>query len=164
MPTSANTSPLVLYARIHRLDLLRDLFEAIWIPPAVAREAYLDHPTRPGAAALARIAGSWLRVVEAGGVEHIRQRFTRLDPGETEAIALAAEHGLLLVIDDLRGRRASEHLGLQFIGSAGLLVLAKTRGYIKQVRPLLDELVHEGLRLSDVARGRVLAQAGESVT
>ena len=38
MAIVSNSSPLILYARIARLDLLRDLFGEVLIPPAVHQE------------------------------------------------------------------------------------------------------------------------------
>jgi predicted nucleic acid-binding protein len=57
----ADTRPLILFARAGHLHLLDELFGEVIVPPRVAAEAYLDEPSRPGAAALAA-AGTWLRI------------------------------------------------------------------------------------------------------
>jgi hypothetical protein len=53
-----------------------------------------------------------------------------LDAGEAEAIALAAELGAPVILDDRPARRRARALGLQVTGSAGVLVVAKEDGFI----------------------------------
>lgn len=82
---------------------------------------------------------------------------------EAEAIALAREHpGATLLMDERRGRRYAEALGIPIVGTAGLLVRAKQRGLIAEVRPLLDDLRAVGFWLSDPLYALVLALAGEA--
>ena len=47
------------------------------------------------------------------------------------------------------------------VGSAGVLVVAKDRGLISAVHPLLDELRSAGLYLSEIAADELLAIAEE---
>jgi len=52
-----------------------------------------------------------------------------LDQGEAEVLALAEAHPpRLVVIDELRGRRYAQRLGLPLTGTLGILLLAKERG------------------------------------
>lgn len=64
-----------------------------------------------------------------------------LDPGEAEAIALALERRAdLILLDERRATRAARQLGLKTLGLLGVLLLAKRKGIIDRVRPLLDRL------------------------
>jgi predicted nucleic acid-binding protein len=159
---AADSSPLILFSRAGRLSLLRDLFDEIWIPPAVSREAFLDDPTRPGAAEIAEAMGNWLRERAPTDAQEVAALVAAVDLGEAEAIALAREHGLTLIIDDLAGRRAAEANGVPIIGSAGVLGLAKHAGLLPLMQPALDELIRVGLRLSAPLYRQILADAGES--
>lgn len=65
-----------------------------------------------------------------------------LDKGEAEAIALALELGAdQVLIDERRGRRIAARLNLRYTGILGILVEAKNRGLISEVKPLLDALI-----------------------
>jgi predicted nucleic acid-binding protein len=75
----------------------------------------------------------------------------RLDPGEREAVALAAalDEETVLIMDDQAGRRAARHLDCQVTGVIDVLLRAKERGRIESVTPLLRELQERGYWLSD---------------
>ncbi|OUL20145.1 nuclease, partial [Nostoc sp. RF31YmG] len=61
---------------------------------------------------------------------------SELDDGEREAIALALETGeQRILLDEREARQVAENLGLQAIGTLGILLLAKNRGVITQVQP-----------------------------
>jgi predicted nucleic acid-binding protein len=157
----ADASPLILFARAGHLQVLFDLFGEVVVPPRVAAEAYLDVPSRPGAAALAA-AGTWLRIEEPTDQQAVAVLTAAVDAGEAEAIALAAERRLTLLIDDLAGRREARRRGVSVTGSAGVLVAVKRAGLIDLVRPTLDDLLSQGLRLAPRLYRQLLREAGEA--
>jgi len=84
-----------------------------------------------------------------------------VDPGEAEAIALAYEKGMRLIVDDLKGRRAAQQLGLAVTGTVGLIVKARQEGVVAAVRPLLDALDAQQFRISSALRTEALRLVGE---
>ena len=61
------------------------------------------------------------------------------------------------------GRAGAAEVSIaMWVGSAGLLVLAKRAGLVPAVRPLLDELLSAGLYLDDAIHRLVLGSAGEA--
>ncbi len=68
---------------------------------------------------------------------------------------------LTVILDDAAGRRAARDRALPFLGSAGVVVLAKQQGAISLVRPILDELLSAGLYLGGDVYRRVLSDVGE---
>jgi predicted nucleic acid-binding protein len=88
-------------------------------------------------------------------------RLPALGAGETEAVALAEERGLLLIIDDQAGRDQARRRGLALTGSAGVLLAAKRRGLVAVVAPDLAQLVDAGLHLDAALHGHLLRLVGE---
>lgn len=161
MAVVADSSPLILFARAGQLPLLHQLFDELWIPPRVSGEVFLDAPDRPGATEVATVFGDWIREVAPTNLVAVTALRAVVDPGEAEAIALAVEHDLLLLIDEPDGRRAARERGVLVTGCVGILELAKRHGIVPMVRPLLDELLAEGLRLAPSLYRQVLEQVGE---
>jgi predicted nucleic acid-binding protein len=158
----ADTGPLIALARVDRLDLLRRLYRDARVPPAAHAELELDS-ARPGAKVLAKaFDAGWItsqRVADATAVSELRQL---LGPGESEAIILAEqENARFLLIDDARGRRVARTRGGSVVGVAGVLLVAKSRGAIAAVGPILDDLSRLGYRLSPGLVAAVLERAGE---
>jgi uncharacterized protein len=86
----------------------------------------------------------------------------RLDPGEQEAIALAHEMGLLLVMDDQLGRLAARRLNLLVTGVVGVLLRAREAKLIPLVRPVLEQMRARGYWLSDELLDVAARLAGEA--
>jgi uncharacterized protein len=160
----ANSSPIILLGRIGQLQLLRNLFERVLIPPAVREEILVSGGTRPGAAELE--AATWIGVEPQARPETAEALIPELGRGEAEVIALAfqAPPPLVLLMDDAAGRRRALESGFVVLGSAGVIVRAKERGLIPAVRPLLAELRAAGLYLSDGLYDRLLSGVGEAPT
>jgi uncharacterized protein len=160
MTAVSNSSPLIFYARIGRLDILEALFDEILVPPAVWQEVVTVGRDRHGSS---EVAGApWIRERLTGSATHWQQ-LESLDPGEREAIALVLdlETAVPVLLDDRRARRIALGLGLIIIGSAGIVVRAKDVGLVASIRPLLADLQAAGLYLSEGATGRLLESAGE---
>jgi predicted nucleic acid-binding protein len=64
-------------------------------------------------------------------------------------------------MDDLRARQLAEAIGLQVIGTLGILLRAKQVGLIRAVKPLVDDVIAQGFRLSPELLRDMLGLAGE---
>jgi predicted nucleic acid-binding protein len=65
-------------------------------------------------------------------------------------------------LDDLKARKAAQKSGLRTMGVAGFLLAAKQKGLVQEIRPLLEELLKNGFRLSQTLMETVLKRAGEN--
>jgi uncharacterized protein len=157
----SNSSPLVGLSAIGRLELLHDLYGAIIVPRAVYQEVAVQGFGRPGAAEL-QMSG-WMTCVDVQDRNVVTALQNQLDLGEAEAIALAAELPAdLLLMDERLGRAEAARFGLRFIGTLAVLIEAKSKGYLREIKPVLDELtIQAGFRVSGALRARVLQEAGE---
>lgn len=155
----ADSGPLISLSRIHRLDLLRQLYGEILVPPAVWHEVTVVNALAPGAEAVR--AAVWIQVKSP---THAPVGFVPrgLGAGERDAFALTQEiAGAWLLIDDGPGRRAARALGLQIIGTIGVLREAKAAGFVSQLRPVLSELQQAGFFLNPAIGEQVLRSVGE---
>lgn len=139
--------------------MLSDLYREVLIPPGVVAELQ----AKPDAA-LPEVERflAMAHVRTPGNDALVRALSAELGAGEAAAIALAAEApDALLIMDDADGRRLARGLGLRVTGLVGVLIEAKARGIIPVISPLLDQLMAEGLWVSEALRRVVLATAGE---
>lgn len=155
----ADTSPLIFLAKVNRLTLLSELYREVFIPPAVATELRAK-PDRTSSE-LNRFIG--LSRVQAPSDDAQVQTFSAyLGIGEAEAIALAMEiPDAVLIMDDAEGRRMAQRLGLRVTGLLGVLIEAKARKVLPAISPIVDQLLAEGLWLSEAMRRSVLDAVGE---
>ena len=152
-----NTTPLIALSGIHRLELLRDLYHEIYIPKAVLEEAK-DEP----AYSLVRNNQEWIHVVEVPENEQRKMFQARLHAGEVEVMLYAMESKAdLVILDDMLARNTAKYLGLTITGTMGVILKAKEKGLISQVKPVMDDLISDGLYVSDILRNMVLKCAGE---
>lgn len=148
-------------SRIGKLDLLKQLFDTVWIPDAVRQEVFGAGPGLPGAKEVE--FADWIHHKPSQNNFAVNLLRDRLDAGESEAIILAMETDAdLLLIDEARGRRVAESKGVATIGCLGCLVLAKQKALLKQVTPLMDQLIISGFRMDALLYDEVKALAGES--
>ena len=134
MPVVSNTSPILNLAIIGQLDLLRQQFGEVLIPPMVLQELKVDAEL-PGVEPI-RLAlqNHWLRVFELSNTDIARALRRDLDNGEAEAIALALQLKLMTVlIDEHDGRAAARAMGLVPVGVLGILLRAKRTGNLDSV-------------------------------
>ena len=123
----SDTSPLNYLVLINAIELLPRLFSEVFIPSAVAVE--LSQPnTPPRVRAWISTPPQWLQIRAPQATRHSFD----LDEGEAQAILLAQELGVLsFLIDERKGFRIAEALGLEPIGLLGVLELCASRRWIE---------------------------------
>lgn len=159
----SDTSPLSGLAIVGYLGLLEQLYEQVLIPSGVWHELQRGGEDDPR---ITDVLGlDWIEVRQPTNQQlvNVLQTERHLDRGESEAIALALEvNAEELLIDERLGRREAIDLGLSITGLLGILLVAKRRGLITQIRPIMDSLILEAnFRISPNLYREVLAAAGE---
>ena len=130
-------------------------FQSIYVPPAVMQEIRTVRP-RP----------DWVIVQPLQQPLSADVLRASLGAGESQVIGLAIEltltkRDMVVILDDLPARRLAEGLGLFVLGTLGILMLAKRRGVISVLRPLLDLLRNHDFRIADNLYEQVLKSSGE---
>ena len=157
----SNTSPLTNLAAVGQFDLLKHLFGSLHIAEGVWTELNADGKCWPGSEEVA--AADWIDRHTVRNQDLVTALQRDLQQGEAETIALALElEADLVLLDEKEGRRAAQRQGLRVVGVVGLLIEAKSKGYIVEVRPWLDKLRQEaGFYLSDAIYRYAVDLAGE---
>ncbi len=157
----SDTSPISNLYQIGRLDLLRQMFGKVLVPPAVDREVRklsdfsIDISEYLGA--------EWIETSIPENTGRVAHFLKELDAGESEAIVLAQEKGAdYLLIDERLGTKTAIAEGLQTVGLIGVLLKAKEVGLVEKIKPLLDELEEQaGFWISPKLKRHVLRDIGE---
>jgi predicted nucleic acid-binding protein len=156
----ADTGPINYLLLIGHIEILPALFEKVILPSAVKDE--LANPDTPlSVREWIADAPSWVEV------RHTTSLLTdgsiaELGPGETEAIALAAElHADLLLMDDRRGVVAALKKGLTVTGTMGLLARAAEQGII-DLADAFDRLKRTNFRYRQETMDILLREAAQS--
>jgi uncharacterized protein len=158
----SNSTPLIALAAVGSLDLLTNLFVEVYLPIAVYEEIVVAGAGKPGAQAIANAAWIVRRSVTNQSAISALMSNNPLDAGESEAIVLAQELSAdFVLLDDRIARRAAQCLNLNVIGTVGVLLLAKDKGFVQAVKPLLDALLQAGIYLDNSLYQSALKLAGE---
>ena len=157
----SNTSPLNNLAAIYKLDLLQELYSTIIIPEGVYQE--LMAVETPIHVSNQIKTTQWIRVEKVASSIQVNLLRQQLDRGEAEAIALAIQLDAdLLLIDEKQGRKVANNFNIKFSGILGVLIIAKRKGLISEVKPLLDQLrMQAGFWIKPNLYQNILQRIGE---
>lgn len=158
----ADTSVILNLCCVGRQELLPALFREVMIPPEVRQEFERAARAYPRFATLTLPA--WVREQPPRSVPQSLREISRLDPGETAAIALALELAAdAVLIDETDGRQAARRHGLTTIGVLGVLVRARQAGLLSALAPVVDQLERQAnFWIRPEVRQEVLRLVGES--
>ena len=155
-----NATPLIAFAKIGQLSLMKKVVGKMVIPGAVAHE--ITNYTGGMAGKIDLPQESWIQVESLQSDEQMQLLLPILDRGEAEVIALTLEkRASLVLIDELTGRKVAESLQLKVTGSVGLLIRAKEQGEIAAVKPFLEAMHEAGIYFSQRFINSVLQHTGE---
>jgi predicted nucleic acid-binding protein len=155
-----DSAPLIILAKIGRLDLLTEQAEQILIPWPVFREIMAGPESDPARRALLDGFGSRTRV---DYIPSAVRQFRALHTGEQSVLAAALKRpGALAILDDAQARSAADRLGIRKIGTLGIVRRARLQGILKSVTPVIAEAIGAGLHVpNSLARG-IAESVGET--
>ncbi|MDD2549522.1 MAG: DUF3368 domain-containing protein [Bacteroidales bacterium] len=145
----ANTTCLIALSKIDAIELLKELYEEIYITQEIALEFGESLP-------------EWVRIENVKNKKYQQLLDLYLDLGEASVIALALEKvNVLLILDDLKRRKEAERLGFRISGTLGILFKAKKVGLITEVKAYVEKLKAAGFRLSPMIEKEILKKSNE---
>lgn len=140
----SNATPIITLACINRTEILKYFFDKVYIPKAV-----YDEIKSKKAYGYQEIDDDFFEV------KSIRDEFAQnillndLDLGEAQTIVLAKEMGAdIVLIDETIGYNIAKSQLLNVQRTLSFLIASKQKGYIQEVKPLLDEMIEKGRWIS----------------
>ena len=156
-----DTSALQYLFRIGQLDLLQKLFDGVLVADAVEQE--LNRGKSAGYLVPNIMDYSWI-TIEKPDSRSIPTELQLLGDGECESILLAREISAdQIILDDLDARYTAETIGLNVIGTIGILMRAKEQNLISAIAPLLEQLIDAGMWISMEIKQYALELSGEKI-
>ena len=135
----SDTTPLISLIKIGQLNLLNHLFGEVQIPSAVFEEL-ISNPRFPDESRQIRECPfiKKINVTDTNAVNLLR-RSTGLDAGESEAIILSDSiSASLLLMDEAKGREVAAQMGIQLMGTIGILLVANNGNLLLNIGPKAD--------------------------
>jgi predicted nucleic acid-binding protein len=148
----SDTTPLISLMKVSLLNILYDLFGEIRIPAAVYKELTSNENFSFEAAEIQSSVFIKVVTIEDQKIVEVLQKASGLDLGESEAIAYAdIVKADFLLMDEVRGRRVARSMGLQIMGTVGVMLAAFNDGILskKEVENALDGLKKANRRIGD---------------
>ena len=154
----ADSSPIFSLALIDKLELLDSLFDKVKISQAVWIEISNDE-SKPFHN---RICSYFNNKVES--IKGFNELTFVMDYGESESVILYKElQADFLLIDDKKARIIAENFGINCIGTLGLLLIAKDKSLIKDLKPLFELFLKNHRYYSFDLLNSLLTQKGENI-
>ena len=142
----SNTGPLLSLEKLTQgYDFIRRLYDKVLIPPAVLEEVAIGQFATPSEY-LQHYDISDLLEMRTVSQPRVLPEAERLHDGETQAIQLALEFQLPLLIEETVGRRVAQSVGVQISGIAGQILKAFRQGSLEatEAQDKLGELLRGG--------------------
>jgi predicted nucleic acid-binding protein len=131
----SDTSCLIGLTNAECLDVLHDVYGKVTVTPEVVGEYGETLP-------------QWIEIKEVHNREQIKSIEEHLDLGESSSIALALEtDNSVLILDDGHAREYVSKLGLKMTGTLGVLIAAYQKGFIDDLKGIIEKLKTKKFRL-----------------
>jgi uncharacterized protein len=153
----ADTGALISLGHVGQIGLIDRVFGEFYIAEAVWEELKdYEHPK-----------------FDRGILKHLEKRVVKIkssnylsvlmDYGESESVILYEElQADYLLIDDNKARIIAESFNVNCIGSIGLLIKAKQKGFLSALKPIFENWVANNRYFSKKLLNQILDKFGES--
>ena len=124
----SDSTTIITLLNIDRLNVLSNVFSQVYIPLKVYEEIVIDEYI---------VLDKDFFIAKEIVDKKLFKLLTRsLDAGESEAIVLAKEMELSLIIDEKKGRKIASNLGINIFGFIGLLIINYKNGLLSREETL----------------------------
>lgn len=160
----SDTTPIISLLKINQLELLNHLFGEVQIPDAVYEELISNAKFQKEVEKI--LSAEYIKkvVVEDKKSVTLLRRATGLDAGESEAIILSdLIQADLLLMDELKGRQVAKQMGLNIMGTVGILMTAFDEKLLseEEIEQCIDVLRNNGRHISDKLYEQLMEKIGK---
>ncbi len=139
----SDSTTIITLLNIDKTEILSNIFSAVYIPKKVYNEIVTDEKIK--------LNTKFFIPKEIKDKKLYKLLSKSLDAGESEAIVLAKELNLSLIIDEKKGRKIASSLKINIFGFIGLLVLNYKKAFLtkKQTLDIFYKAKEKGFRVSE---------------
>lgn len=124
----SDTTTLIVLSKLDKYDLLKNIFNKVFIPKAVMTEL----SKKPDGVGKKILECSFFQTKEISDKKLFTLLSDMLDEGESEAIVLSKEMKLMLLIDEKKGRKIAKSMNIKIIGLLGVLIINVKKDFLSQ--------------------------------
>lgn len=158
----ADTTPIISFIKMSLLHILETMYGEIIIPEAVYDELICNPSMSHEAEIVKECSFLKMKKVENEFAVKILRVQMNLDAGESEAIVLAESlKADVLLIDEKKARNIARKMNVNIVGTLGILLEAKRQKYILELKPYLDTLLDQNIRIGTQLYNEILELAEE---
>ena len=158
MITVSNTTPIISLSSIGKIEILRDIFQEIFIPQAV----YNEMKSKQHGYGYDEVDLTFINIKKVINVDLTSQYLDQLDIGEAETIVLSKELDAdNTIIDENIGYNVAKESGLNVVRTLSILLKQKENNIITEVKPLIEEMILKGRWYSNRVYYSFLNRANE---
>jgi len=111
----SDSTTIITLLNINRIDVLKNIFSCVYIPTKVYEEITIKEKIA--------LDKEFFITKEIKDKKLYKLLLKSLDKGEAQAIVLAKETNLSLIIDEKKGRKIATTMGINIFGFIGLLII-----------------------------------------
>ena len=147
----SDSTALIILFDLERVELLENLFEVVYISPIILEEISVKYPV---------VLPNFIKIEKLKESTLFNSLKMLLDLGESEAIALAKEKNLSIIIDEKKGRKIAKVLDLKVIGLLGVVYLNVKKGFLtkEEASEFMESAITHGYRISRIMVDDVLGE------
>ncbi|MBW4563944.1 MAG: DUF3368 domain-containing protein [Mojavia pulchra JT2-VF2] len=154
-----NASPLIVLTKVNQVHLLFELCSEVVIPSGVVREICIAPDNDPAKLWILNEGTNYIRDVEQ--VDPVIAAWG-LGLGESHVLTyIYINPGYEAILDDRAAKTAALALGIPVRGTLGVILLAKQEGKVEAARPIFEQLIQVGFRVSTQVLESALRLVGE---
>ncbi|MBN3893258.1 MAG: DUF3368 domain-containing protein [Nostoc sp. JL31] len=141
-----NASPLIVLTKINQVHLLSELCSQIVIPSGVVQEICIALDNDPAKLWILNEGTSYIQDVEQ--VDPVIAAWG-LGLGESHVLTWIYNNpGYEAILDDRAAKTAALALEIPVRGTLGVILLAKREGKVEAAKPIFEQLIQVGFRIS----------------